>query len=333
MSPLLKTPARADLFAQLAAMELAGLPPQKAWGLIKLPQGLQTRVATVQKALQRGTPLATAAQRAGLFSPIEAHLVRAALEAGSPGPAYRRLADRCQQRAKREGALRSRMALPIAVLLAACVIGPIPQWVNGSLTLGGYLWQVFKPLLALAPLAAAAMYFIANPHSRAWLLKLPLVGPALARGQARDFFESLGLLLQAGVAMFEALPLAAATVGQPGMREAFEGLLPRLKSGLPLAESLETLSEDPLSLGNPRVIDMVATGEASGTLPEMLLRHTDAESNDLDRFWSDLVQWLPRLAYAAVACWIAYGLLKGAGFGPTTHPEATQRHAPVAAVA
>ena len=61
---------------------------------------------------------------------------------------------------------------------------------------------------------------------------------------------------------------------------------------------------------------MVNTGETSGTLPDMLARHCQAENHALDMFWNDVAQWLPRMAYVAVALWIAFGLLTGAGFAP-----------------
>ena len=82
MTALLSTRLRADVFAHLAAMEQAGLPAQKAWGLLKLPAPWQPRVDGVQKAVGRGKSPAIAAQSAGLFSALEAKLVLAALNAG-----------------------------------------------------------------------------------------------------------------------------------------------------------------------------------------------------------------------------------------------------------
>ena len=316
MTALLPIRLRADVFAHLAAMEQAGLPAQKAWGLLKLPAPWQLRVDMVKKAVGRGSNPANAAQGAGLFSVLEAKLVLAALTAGSPAHAYRRLAERCARRAYLQSQLRSRFALPIAVWGLACVIGPLPPWVAGTLSTAGYLWQVAKPLLSLMLIAGAAMFLISHTRSDRWLLKVPKLGPALARAQAQDFFDSLGLLLEAGVPMFEALPIAVSTVSNRAMRQAYSAVLPRLQQGATLSQALEDVVTAPHFLGNARVLEMISTGEASGTLPEMLSRHCQAESQDLARFWNDLAQWLPRIAYTCVALWIAYGLLTGVGFAP-----------------
>lgn len=313
---LLSTRLRAEVFAHLAAMEQAGLPAQKAWGLLKLPAPWQPRVDAVKKAVGRGSNPAIAAQSAGLFSTLEAKLVIAALTAGSPARAYRRLAERCALRAHTQSQLRSRFALPVAVWVVACVIAPVPPWVAGTLSTAGYLWQVAKPLVSLLLIAGAAMFLLAQPRSDAWLLKLPTLGPALARGQAQDFFDSLGLLLEAGVPMFEALPMAVSTISNRAMRQAYAAVLPRMQQGATLSQALEDAVTAPHFLGNARVLEMISTGEASGTLPDMLSRHCQAESQDLALFWSDVAQWLPRIAYAAVALWIAYGLLTGPGVTP-----------------
>lgn len=316
MPPLLPTRLRADLFTQLVAMEQAGLPPDKAWGLLNLPAQFQTRLELVKKALRRGSNPATAAHAVGLFSALEAHLVRAALLAGSPAQTYRRLAQRCAQSATNEGKMRSGLVLPVAMLVVTSVVGPIPQWVAGTLSASGYVWQMLKPIGSLAALAYAVKLLLARPDADAWRLKIPTLGRAIARGQARNFFESLGLLLEAGLPMFEALPIATSTVASPALRDVYASLWPQLQQGAMLSAALRTSTFTPLVLGNPQVIEFITTGEASGTLPEMLARHAAAESQVLTLFWQSVAQWVPRLVYSAVACWMAYGLLTGAGIGP-----------------
>lgn len=320
MAKLLSSRVRADLFAQLAAMEKAGLPADRAWGLLKLLQVPTARLQAVRQALARGGNPASAAQKVGLFTPLEGNLVRVALAAGSPVQAYQRLADTCAHKAHNEGKIRSRMVLPFAMLVLALVIQPVPQWVAGTLSTGAYLAQVLKPLAVLAVLSLLAMRTVASPHASRWLLRLPVLGPAIARRNARDFFESLALLLEAGVPMFEALPIAVATIDQAPMHKVYDGLKTRMQRGAPLSQALADQTTDPLFLGSPHVIAFVHTGESSGTLPEMLFRHAAAETEDLNLFWQQVAQWLPRMAYAAVAAWMAYGLLTGGGFSSKLPP-------------
>ncbi|QDL52954.1 type II secretion system F family protein [Rhodoferax aquaticus] len=309
-SPL-SSQVRSSLFAQLAAMEKAGLPADRAWALIQLPKVPQAHMQAVSNAIARGASPAVAAQKAGLFTPLEASLVRAALAAGSPLHVYQRLAQTCGQRAINEGKVRSGMVLPAAMLILALLIGPAPQLVAGTLTAGAYLLHVLKPLLALAGLFYVFKQAKASASASAWPLKLPLVGKVIARQNALYFFESLALLLEAGVAMFEALPTAVASIENARIRKAYAQLKPTMQRGAPLSQALVQRIAAPMYLGHADVLEFIATGEASGTLPEMLFRHVNAEAERLALYWSNVAAWAPRIAYALVAGWMAYGLLTG----------------------
>ncbi|MCF8210611.1 MAG: type II secretion system F family protein [Rhodoferax sp.] len=307
---------RADMFSQLAAMERAGLPTATAWGLLNLPSVQAARLQTVQKAVTRGSSPAMAVLNAQLFTALEGSLIRAASAAGSPAHAYQRLAESCSRKSQIEGKIRSRMALPAATLVLALLIQPLPPLVAGTLTAGSYLMQVLKPLISIAIMLALARWALKSGQFSAWLLRVPLYGKAIARGDAINFFESLALLLEAGVPMFEALPTAVATIENSVIRSAYARIKPSMQRGVPLSTALAEEISDPMHLGNPHVIEFIATGEGSGTLPEMLFRHVKAEVEALSEFWKQVADWLPRIAYSAVACWIVFGMLTGGGFAP-----------------
>ena len=86
---------RAQLFAQLGALEQAGVSVERALAIVQLRPQMQPRVAIMLRHLQQGRDLARAGQLAGLFSPLEVTLVQAAQSAGSPARLYQRLADGC----------------------------------------------------------------------------------------------------------------------------------------------------------------------------------------------------------------------------------------------
>jgi general secretion pathway protein F len=175
---------------------------------------------------------------------------------------------------------------------------------------------VFKPLLAIVVLAVLVNWIKTSAHLNRWLLKLPVYGNAITRENARNFYESLALLLEAGVPMFEALPSAVSTIENADIRQAYGRIKPRMQRGESLSNALAEEITEPLYLGNSQVIELISTGEASGTLPEMLFRHVRRESEFLTLLWSQVADWIPRIVYAAVACWLAFGLLTGGGFGP-----------------
>jgi general secretion pathway protein F len=207
---------RAQLFAHLAAMEKAGLPPDKAFGMLQLAPPGQHRLAATRKLLARHVDVATAGLRGGLFTPLEGALLRAATSAGSPALTYHRLSTRYSLLAHQLGQLRSRCILPLLLLLAGTFIAPVPGLVSGALSPAAYLWQAARPLLQIGVAVAAMMgmraFLDAGTGTPArllverGLLRLPVVGAMIVRRCMRDFFESLALLLEAGMPMFDALP-------------------------------------------------------------------------------------------------------------------------------
>jgi general secretion pathway protein F len=303
---------RADLFAQLAAMEKSGLPTIQAFGHLRLPPQSQPRVAAARKLLARGTTIADAGRSSGLFTELEANLIDAAASAGSPAPTYRRLADYYTQRAMQARAVRSRLPLPGFLLLAGLFLQPLPALVSGSLSGGRYLVYLgsllFKQQEGPPSPVRSAIELIA--------LHTPLFGNMLVRSNIRDFFESLALMAEAGMPILQAVPKALDTIRLGAVKAAFGKILPKLTRGSTLAQSLAQIPY----LDNGQALALIGTGEASGTLPEMLFRFAAMETESINAFNRQVADWLPRIVYAAVACWVAYGLLSGPGIG-TQMPE------------
>jgi general secretion pathway protein F len=310
---------RAELYTQLAGMETAGLPFDKAFALLRVAGPARTRLETMRKLLARGGDPAFAGEKSGLFTVLEAKLIRAALSAGSPAQTYRRLADYYTQRAMQTATMKSRMAMPGFVFVAALFIQPFPGLVSGSLSVAGYLLQSLGPLVVLAALAYLAVglpNWLRNRPSQSavdtLLLRVPLFGEMHVRRNVRDFFESLALMLEAGISMLEALPNALDTIDNGAIKREFARIKPRVEQGATLAQAISDLSW----IGNDQVIAFVETGEASGTLPEMLRRHAAMETDSINHFHQQVADWAPRVFYGLIMLWIAYGLIKGPGVTP-----------------
>ncbi len=315
---------RADLFTHLGAMEQAGLPPDKSFALLRLPRAAQGRVETTRALLARGNDPATAGLRAGLLTTLEHSLLRAAFQGGSPAATYRRLGAHYTTKAAQLARIKSRMALPLAMLTAALFIRPLPGLIGGQLGGGAYLVGVLAPLLALGLLGALALrvpsWFLSGAPwpgragiERA-LLALPLFGTMHRRRNGRDFIETLALLLEAGVPMFDALPTALGAVNNSLLRRDLAAILPAMKKGATLAQAFATLR----LIETERLLSFTQTGEASGTLPEMLLRHAAFESEAINLFQEQLAEWLPKIFYACVAAWMVSNIVGGR---PTLPPE------------
>jgi len=321
-APLLSLTTRATLFANLAALEKAGVPVERAFATLSLPPAEQPRLLTMRQQLAQGRDLALAGQKAGLFTVLEVTLLQAATSSGSPAFVYQRLAERYAHKARHLKAMKSRLLMPLAVFVIALLVQPLPGLVSGAVGIGGYLGRSIGPLVLLAILLMLGRHLLlrlensrpgAGRHDLdGLLLAIPLFGVAHARRNARDYFESLGLMLEAGLPMFEALPKAGATLGNSLLRERFAGLQQRVLDGEPLAQAILPLDFP----GKPMLASLIRTGEASGTLPATLLGYARRETQSLDDFQEQLAIWLPRLVYAGLVVWMASGLISGGGFPP-----------------
>ena len=69
--------------------------------------------------------------------------------------------------------------------------------------------------------------------------------------------------------------------------------------------------------GRAQAFELIRTGEASGALPRMLLRYSEAETAAIDRFDDLVAEWIPRLAYTSAALLIGYGLIHSGAFMPS----------------
>jgi type II secretory pathway component PulF len=307
---------RAELYAQLAQMENAGLPFDRAFAVLRLPKPWQARVETMCTLLTRGVEFASAGEQSGLFNQLDSRLIRAALNAGSPEKMYRRLAGYYTDRAAQLATIKSRLMLPGAIFLLALLVQPIPALIGGTLSLIGYAWQVLRPMLLIAALVYLVRTLLrigGRSAGKSVFQFVPVYGRMFIRQNLRDFFESLGLMLEAGVSMLDALPTALDTVQDGDIRRELNKIRPCVAKGTSLTDALPGISY----VDDERLLQFVRTGEASGKLPEMLLRHTKMETESINSFLEQLATWIPRVIYAAVIAWMAYGLLTGGGFMPS----------------
>ena len=303
---------RAELYTQLAQMEINGLPFERALAMVKLQTVAQPRVAIMSGHIARGADPAQAGEKSGVFTRLEARLIRAALSAGSPGNMYKRLATFYSARAQQLATVKSQLALPAAVLVTALLVQPLPALVAGRLSLLGFVWGVAKPLLIIGGVIALLRWWLggeSSGNSIVWQQRVPLYGPIYVRRNLRDFFESLALMLEAGLPILDALPAALDTVEDRSIRRDLARIRPAIEKGANFTDALRECKTEACA----RAAEFANTGEASGALPEMLMRHCQFETDAINRFYKELAAWVPRIVYAMVALWMAYGLLTGGG--------------------
>nr|WP_024306815.1 type II secretion system F family protein [Pseudomonas sp. P818] len=322
--------SRAGLFAHLEAMERAGVPIDRALASLNLGGRHEAAVKRLRQMVGNGRDLASSGQLSGVFTPLESSLIRAAQEAGALAHTYEQLAQRYDAQARHAAELVSRLLLPAGVLLLALAVKPLPSLVGGSLSGVGYLTAVLLPLFWLSALLWGARALWRRWQQRSTdqpgtlddlLLALPVLGSLQRRADLRNFCDSLGLLLEAGMPVLDALPRACSAVSNARLRREFATLAPRVAAGQSLVRAFDGLSLP----GKAMLIGVLNTGEATGRPGEALLRFARLQAQQLAASQQALASWGPRLFYLAVAGWMAYGLLTGGGFFPALPAELAGR--------
>jgi type II secretory pathway component PulF len=137
--------------------------------------------------------------------------------------------------------------------------------------LRGYWWAITPiVLLAFGGLVFAAM----KPAGRQWLGSVMLDTPKIG-GIARDMISArvirlLGLLLECGVPMIEALNLVRGSAGHQRFKALIDDAINTVTQGEPLSTAF-----DRCGLVNPSICEAIRSGESSGQIGPLLLNVSD----------------------------------------------------------
>lgn len=307
----------AILFIQLKNMENAGLPAFQAFDILKASDAaLKQPLTLMQSHLSKGRPISEAGYKAGIFNPIHKALVHAAESSGTLVVVYGHLAAYYSGLSSRIKKVKSRLYLPMFVLVVLLFLQPIPALVQSDITvndylsmtvgrmatvgIGVYLWVNLSGIMKILGLASA--------HDRL-LLRLPIVSSWIIKRQINEFYFILALMLEAGMAFAEALPKAVATIKNTRLLEYFKPALAVSGGGGSVSETLSKVS-----ILDRSALQIINSSEHSGQLASGLLRFTQLEADTISLQDEALAEWAPRLVYLVICIWMAYSIV-GSQFG------------------
>lgn len=294
-----------DVYSQLSQLESAGIDAEQALTLLAEPPTEYARRARQAKAYsRRGFDFVKAGRVAGLFSVRDVALLEAAHHGGQQATVYQHLAQSYDDKARRLRQIKSRTMIPMIILVLALFIEPLPRLFASEISALGYLTATALKILLLGGLAYAGVRLSQWMLTRDLCRVLPYFGHWCLRQQTHDFIWTLGLLLQAGVPILEAIPLAARNLRGVLARDQSKVLLQAIESGQLFTDALATLPGI-----EPSLLPLVRGGEHSGALDSMLLHYARLEADNLQRHHDFLTQWLPRFLYALIALWMASSIL------------------------
>ena len=109
------------------------------------------------------------------------------------------------------------------------------------------------------------------------ILKMPIMGPVLRKIAVARFTRTLGTLLQSGVPILDALEICAVTSGNVIIEAAVMHVRQSISEGKNMAEPLTETKVFP-----DMVVQMIAVGEQTGALDQMLNKIADFYEEETD---------------------------------------------------
>lgn len=159
----------------------------------------------------------------------------------------------------------------------------LPLLTRALIGLSDFLRATWPYLVAIiVGIAAVARMALRRAAARRrWhvlLLRMPWLGSLIRGVNTSRFASTLAILVGGGVPLLSALNSGARVMTNMVMREAIEGAIERVREGESLARALGLTRAFP-----PLMVHLVASGEVSGKLEQMLQRVAQLETQALER--------------------------------------------------
>ena len=291
---------------QFATMINSGVPLIQSLGIL----GSQQRIPTFGKilrnvsgAVENGAKLSEALEAyPKLFDNLFVAMVRAGEASGNLDTILLKLVTYIEKASKIRSQVKSAMMYPLIVVFVAIVV------ISGLLifvvpTFAKQYSDAGKELPGITQIVVDASDFLANQWYiifgglfisiflfkywvktekgrevfDAWILKAPGIGELLRKIAVGRFCSTMSTMLTSGVNILDALTICAASSGNKTIEKFIAFVRTKIEQGTKLSE--------PLSEGGlfpNMVVSMVAVGEQTGALDEMLLKVSDFYEEEVD---------------------------------------------------
>ncbi len=291
---------------QLATLVRAGVPLVDSVAALTEQvekEQLQRVLTGVRETLNEGTSFAKSlAMHPKVFAPLYVNMVAAGEASGNLEAVLERLADFMEGQARLKGKVMASLAYPVlmafigTVLVGFLMVAVVPKvtaifenlgqalpWYTALLifvsdVISGYWWLMF--------LCAGLGYWWlrrwkSKPEGRLkWdtlKLRLPLFGRLNLLVAVSRFTRTLATLLASGVQLLAAMEIGKNVLENARLESVVKEAIGSIREGESIAEPLKRSGQFP-----PMVTHMIAVGERSGQLEQMLENVSRAYESDVE---------------------------------------------------
>ncbi len=273
---------------------------------------LREIVFEVSADIDAGLSLSQAlARHETVFSEFYINLLRSAEVTGRVESVMGFLADYLEKEHILRTKVRSALIYPAFVMLLFFVVGGIlvgvvfpqispifeeaqvdlPFVTRVLLSVGGFVREWWVGLVVIILIFLALIFDYARSREGRLVfdqvaIKLPVLGLLFRKMYVARFAEAANVLIRGGIPVTQAIEISSHTVGNAIYREA----LHEAAEGIRRGELLSALLERGEELFPPMVSQMVAVGESTGKLDEMLDRMAGFFTREVDDSVSNLVE-------------------------------------------
>ena len=300
---------------QLATLIDAGLPIMRSLHILREQVEsviFKEKITAIAKDIESGSALSDAlAKHPKIFDKLYVNMVRAGEVGGVLEAVLNRVAIFLEKRQIIISKVRSAMMYPIVVLtigigiLAGILIFIMPKFAEMFEGLGAELPPLTQALINLSNilvhdgiwviLGIIAIVLTVRQINKTYVgrfvfdtmkLKAPIFGTLFQKVAIARFASTLATLLNAGVPILQALDITRDSSGNEVVARAMETVYQSVKDGDTIHEPLSRCSIFP-----PLVYHMVAVGEETGAIDQMLEKVAEAYEREVD----DMVDGLTAL--------------------------------------
>ncbi len=279
---------------QFRSMMKAGVP------IIRLLQVLeaQTPNPAIRNAITRmvadirqgGTLFDAIEKHPQIFSPLYVSMIKAGEISGTVPEVLQRLTYIIEHEAKIKSDMKAALQYPLTVLIALGVAFivlltfVIPKFAQIFIAAGldlplptqiaVLMYNFLKNYWALLLGVIFATIFVLRGFFRTaggrltldnLLLKIPLLGPLFLKAALSRFASIMAILYASGVHVMTSMEIVSATIGNRAISNQLDQVRERIREGQGIAQPLRSAKHF-----TPMVVDMIAIGEESGNIEEML---------------------------------------------------------------
>jgi len=301
-------PSRKDILSftnQLAVMIRAGISLQDSLESIAAQNDntkFRAIIFDLKQQIEEGKSFSQAlAVHDDVFSNLYINMIAAAEISGSLSGMLQKLAEYLDQEADTRSQVKGAMVYPIIIAVMAVAVTifllsfvlprftaifegkehllPRPtKLLIASSTFFRSFWFIILPTIGTA--IAGFLYFIRTPVGRLWWHKMKLVLPLL-RTLCRSLYitrslHTMGVLTSAGVPILDTISITAQISGNVLYKDMWLRVQEQVRQGKKIATSLAGFTLMP-----PNVVQMIRSGEDSGTLSDVLRDVSDYYGREL----------------------------------------------------